>query len=68
MTEPHHHASLFHFPPTNYPLPQLCVAAYLAFGLDEPVYGAVLLGLILPQVRGGGEGGGWGKEGKGGEG
>jgi hypothetical protein len=35
--------------PPNNP-PQLCVAAYLAFGLDEPVYGAVLLGLILPQV------------------
>ena len=29
---------------------QVAVAAYLAFGLDEPVYGAVLLGLILPQV------------------
>ena len=30
---------------------QLGVAAYLAFGLDEPIYGAVLLGLILPQAR-----------------
>ncbi|EFN57184.1 hypothetical protein CHLNCDRAFT_34863 [Chlorella variabilis] len=29
---------------------QLAVAAYLAFGLDEPVYGAVLLALILPQA------------------
>ena len=29
---------------------QLAVAAYLAFGLDEPIYGAVLLGLVLPQV------------------
>lgn len=29
---------------------QLGIAAYLAFGLDEPVYGAVLLALILPQV------------------
>jgi hypothetical protein len=27
------------------------VAAYLAFGLDEPIYGAVLLALILPQAR-----------------
>ena len=30
---------------------QLAVAAYLAFGLHEPVYGAVLLALILPQAR-----------------
>lgn len=29
---------------------QLGVAAYLAFGLNEPIYGAVLLGLILPQI------------------
>jgi chlorophyll/bacteriochlorophyll a synthase len=29
---------------------QVAVAAYLAFGLEEPVYGAVLLALILPQV------------------
>ena len=29
---------------------QLGVAAYLAFGLKEPVYAAVLLALILPQV------------------
>ncbi|PRW33934.1 chlorophyll synthetase [Chlorella sorokiniana] len=29
---------------------QLGVAAYLAFGLDEPIYAAVLLGLILPQI------------------
>ncbi|GAB4815556.1 hypothetical protein N2152v2_002602 [Parachlorella kessleri] len=29
---------------------QLAVAAYLAFGLDEPIYGAVLLGLVLPQI------------------
>ncbi len=30
---------------------QLSVAAYLAFGLDKKIYGAVLLGLVLPQVR-----------------
>lgn len=30
---------------------QLGVAAYLAFGLHETTYAAVLLGLILPQVR-----------------
>lgn len=29
---------------------QLSVAAYLAFGLDQKVYGGVLLGLVLPQV------------------
>lgn len=29
---------------------QLAVAAYLYLGLDEPVYAAVLLGLIIPQV------------------
>lgn len=29
---------------------QLSVAAYLAFGLDQKLYGAVLLGLVLPQV------------------
>jgi chlorophyll/bacteriochlorophyll a synthase len=29
---------------------QIAVAAYLAFGLEEPVYGAVLLALVLPQV------------------
>ena len=29
---------------------QLAVAAYLWQGLDEPVYAAVLLGLILPQM------------------
>ncbi|KAL4446702.1 hypothetical protein ABPG77_007946 [Micractinium sp. CCAP 211/92] len=29
---------------------QLCVAAYLAWGLDEPIYGGVLLALILPQI------------------
>lgn len=29
---------------------QLAVAAYLAWGLDEPVYAAVLLALVLPQV------------------
>ena len=29
---------------------QLGVAAYLALGLREPVYGAVLLALIAPQV------------------
>ena len=29
---------------------QLGVAAYLAFGLDEPIYAAVLVGLVLPQV------------------
>lgn len=39
-----------HHPPTPTHTPQLGVAAYLAFGLNEPVYGAVLLGLILPQV------------------
>lgn len=32
------------------PLLQLGVAAYLAFGLNEPIYAAVLLGLILPQA------------------
>lgn len=30
---------------------QLSVAAYLAFGLDQKLYGTVLLGLVLPQVR-----------------
>lgn len=29
---------------------QLSVAAYLAFGLDQKIYGAVLLGLVLPQI------------------
>jgi len=29
---------------------QLSVAAYLFFGLDLKVYGAVLLALVLPQV------------------
>ena len=29
---------------------QLSVAAYLAFGLHEPIYGTVLLALVLPQV------------------
>lgn len=29
---------------------QLGIAAYLAFGLNEPVYAAVLVGLILPQI------------------
>lgn len=29
---------------------QLGVAAYLAFGLDEPIYAAVLFALILPQI------------------
>lgn len=29
---------------------QLGVAAYLAFGLDEPIYAAVLVGLVLPQI------------------
>ncbi|KAI3434883.1 hypothetical protein D9Q98_002937 [Chlorella vulgaris] len=29
---------------------QLGIAAYLAFGLEEPIYGAVLLGLIVPQI------------------
>ncbi|PSC76066.1 chlorophyll synthetase [Micractinium conductrix] len=29
---------------------QLGVAAYLAFGLNEPIFGAVLLALILPQI------------------
>lgn len=29
---------------------QLGVAAYLYFGLHEPVYAAVLTGLILPQI------------------
>lgn len=33
------------------PCVQLCVAAYLAWGLDEPIYGGVLLALILPQAR-----------------
>lgn len=42
-------------PPVTLPLPslpslQLGVAAYLAFGLDEPIYAAVLFALILPQV------------------
>jgi len=31
-------------------LTQLGVAAYLNFGLDEPVYAAILLALILPQI------------------
>jgi chlorophyll/bacteriochlorophyll a synthase len=31
---------------------QLSVALYLWQGLDKPVYAAVLLGLIIPQVRG----------------
>lgn len=31
---------------------QLGVAAYLAFGLGQTTYAAVLMGLILPQVRG----------------
>jgi chlorophyll synthase len=30
---------------------QLGVAGYLAFGLHQTTYAAVLLGLILPQVR-----------------
>ena len=30
---------------------QFSVAAYLAFGLHEPVYAAVLTALILPQAR-----------------
>lgn len=30
---------------------QFSVAAYLAFGLQEPVYAAVLTALILPQAR-----------------
>lgn len=29
---------------------QLGIAAYLAFGLNEPVYAAVLVGLVLPQI------------------
>ena len=29
---------------------QLSVAAYLGLALHEPVYGAVLTGLVLPQV------------------
>lgn len=29
---------------------QLGIAAYLAFGLNEPIYAAVLVGLVLPQV------------------
>lgn len=29
---------------------QLSVAAYLAFGLDQKIYGTVLLGLVLPQI------------------
>ena len=32
---------------------QLGIAAYLAWGLDEPVYAAVLVALVLPQVRAG---------------
>jgi len=35
---------------TSIDVTQLGIAAYLAFGLKEPVYGAVLLGLILPQA------------------
>lgn len=35
---------------TSIDITQLGIAAYLAFGLDEPVYGAVLTALILPQV------------------
>ena len=30
---------------------QLSVAAYLVAGLHEPIYGAVLFALVLPQVR-----------------
>ena len=29
---------------------QLSVAAYLAFGLQQKLYGAILLALVLPQV------------------
>eukprot|EP00889_Picochlorum_renovo_P004422 jgi/Picre1/31452/NNA_006804.t1 len=29
---------------------QLGIAAYLAFGLDEPIYAAVLTGLVIPQI------------------
>lgn len=29
---------------------QLGIAAYLAFGLDEPIYAAVLLALVMPQI------------------
>lgn len=35
---------------TSIDVTQLGIAAYLAFGLEEPVYGAVLLGLIIPQI------------------
>ncbi len=49
---------------------QLGVAAYLAWGLHEEIYAAVLLALILPQVRAGwrGEGHGAGLQGRRGEG
>lgn len=46
---------------------QLGVAAYLAWGLHEELYGAVLLALILPQVRAGG-GRALGARGRGGKG
>lgn len=35
---------------TSIDVTQIGIAAYLAFGLNEPVYAAVLLALILPQV------------------
>ena len=35
---------------TSIDVTQLGIAAYLAFGLNEPVYGAVLTALILPQM------------------
>ena len=39
-----------HLPPNLLRHSQIGVALYLWLGLDEPVYAAVLAGLILPQV------------------
>lgn len=35
---------------TSIDVTQLGIAAYLAFGLDEPIYGAIVLALTLPQI------------------
>ena len=35
---------------TSIDVTQVGIAAYLAFGLHEPVYGGVLLALVLPQI------------------
>ena len=31
---------------------QFAVGAYVAFGLDEPIYGAVIAALVVPQIVG----------------